>query len=167
MQVPITEREFYVDTSSLQTTENASAAVATAPRISKDFIESQLATVLFATGDDLVAGATAYDDMTPGSPPWAADAQMRAHDGLQPKFAHHTICMLTTKAGFTVIGHSAPASPENFNAELGRQFAYENAFRQLWPLFAFTLLEVNAFTGDGTEWMNAGAVASAHPDGFK
>ena len=40
---------------------------------------------------------------------------------------------------FTVIGKSAPASPENFNAELGRKFAYEDAVRQLWPLLGFSL----------------------------
>jgi hypothetical protein len=45
------------------------------------------------------------------------------------------------KNGFIVIGHSAPASPENFNAELGRKFAYENAIRQLWPLMGFALRE--------------------------
>lgn len=41
--------------------------------------------------------------------------------------------------GFTVIGKSAPASPENFNAELGRQFAYDDAVRQLWPLMGYAL----------------------------
>jgi hypothetical protein len=38
-----------------------------------------------------------------------------------------------------VIGKSAPASPENFNAELGKKFAYEDAVRQLWPLMGFAL----------------------------
>ena len=50
-----------------------------------------------------------------------------------------TICVLTLVNGFTVTGESACASPENFNAELGRKFAYEDAVRQLWPLMGFEL----------------------------
>jgi hypothetical protein len=41
--------------------------------------------------------------------------------------------------GFTVIGKSAPASAANFNAELGKKLAYEDAIRQLWPLMGFSL----------------------------
>jgi len=52
-----------------------------------------------------------------------------------------TICMIVMKNGFTVIGKSAPASPENFNADLGRQFAREDAIRQLWPLMGYALRE--------------------------
>ncbi len=43
--------------------------------------------------------------------------------------------------GFTVIGKSAPASPENFDAETGRLFAYEDAIKQLWPLEGYALRE--------------------------
>jgi hypothetical protein len=43
--------------------------------------------------------------------------------------------------GFTVIGKSAPADPENFDAEYGMKLAYEDAIRQLWPLFGFALCE--------------------------
>jgi hypothetical protein len=45
-----------------------------------------------------------------------------------------TLCVLKMRNGFYLVGESAPASPENFNAELGRKFAYENAIRQLWKL---------------------------------
>lgn len=50
-----------------------------------------------------------------------------------------SICILVMRNGFTVIGHSAPASPENFNAGFGQKLAYENAIRQLWPLMGFAL----------------------------
>lgn len=50
-----------------------------------------------------------------------------------------TICLLVLRNGFTVIGKSAPASPENFNVELGQKFAYEDAPRQLWPLMGYAL----------------------------
>jgi Phage protein (N4 Gp49/phage Sf6 gene 66) family len=52
---------------------------------------------------------------------------------------HITVLMLELKNGFIVIGKSAPADPENYNAELGVRFAREDAIRQLWPLFAFAL----------------------------
>ena len=45
-----------------------------------------------------------------------------------------TVCVLKMQNGFFVVGESAPASPENFSAELGKKFARENAIRQLWKL---------------------------------
>ena len=50
-----------------------------------------------------------------------------------------TVSVLTMKNGFTVIGKSAPADPVNFNAELGKKFAREDAIRQLWPLMGYAL----------------------------
>lgn len=50
-----------------------------------------------------------------------------------------TICILTLKNGFTVVGTSSCASPENFNEEIGRHFALKDAERQVWPLLGFRL----------------------------
>ena len=50
-----------------------------------------------------------------------------------------TLCILEMSNGFYVVGESAPASPANFDAELGRKFAYENAIRQLWKLEGYSL----------------------------
>lgn len=55
-----------------------------------------------------------------------------------------TICILKMQNGFYVVGESAPASPANFNAELGRKFAYENAIRQLWKLEGYSLRDTLA-----------------------
>lgn len=52
-----------------------------------------------------------------------------------------TICVITLANGFKVIGHTTPADPENFNAELRQQFAYETALRQVWPLEGYLLRE--------------------------
>jgi len=52
-----------------------------------------------------------------------------------------TICVLVMQNGFTVIGTSSPAAPENFNEDLGKKFARDNAIRQLWPLMGFALRE--------------------------
>jgi hypothetical protein len=50
-----------------------------------------------------------------------------------------TICILKMKNGFFVVGESAPASPANFDPELGKKFSYENAIRQLWKLEGYSL----------------------------
>lgn len=52
-----------------------------------------------------------------------------------------TVACLTLKNGFTVTGESACASPENFNADLGRRIARENAKQKLWPLLGYALKE--------------------------
>ena len=50
-----------------------------------------------------------------------------------------TICVLVLKNGYTVVGKSACASPENFNAEIGGRIAREDAVRQIWALEGYRL----------------------------
>lgn len=50
-----------------------------------------------------------------------------------------TICVLTLVNGFTVVGKSACASPENYNKEIGEKVAFDDAFRQIWPLEGYLL----------------------------
>ena len=50
-----------------------------------------------------------------------------------------TFCVLVLKNGFTVTGESACASPQNFNAEIGRKIARENAVQKIWPLMGYEL----------------------------
>lgn len=50
-----------------------------------------------------------------------------------------TVCCLEVRNGSSIIGESACASPENFNAEVGKAAAYENAFAKLWPLEGYLL----------------------------
>ncbi|MDE9545650.1 Gp49 family protein, partial [Xenorhabdus bovienii] len=45
-----------------------------------------------------------------------------------------TFCVLTLENGFTVTGESACASPENFDAEIGRKIARQNAVNNIWSL---------------------------------
>ena len=52
-----------------------------------------------------------------------------------------TICILTMTNGFMVQGVSAPASPTNFDAEVGKRYAFDNAFKQLWQLEGYLLRE--------------------------
>ncbi len=50
-----------------------------------------------------------------------------------------TACLLTLENGYTVLGESACASPENFNAELGRKIARDNAKNKIWQLEGYLL----------------------------
>ena len=50
-----------------------------------------------------------------------------------------TVCCLTLVNGFTVTGESACASPENFNVELGRKIARQNARDKIWALEGYVL----------------------------
>lgn len=101
---------------SLQSTEQECAAIAIAPRVRLSDIENAIAAQYDFTADKAVGLAPIVDPLKLLS-----------------------ICILVMKNGFTVIGKSAPASPENFNADLGRKLAYEDAVRQIWPLMGFAL----------------------------
>ena len=50
-----------------------------------------------------------------------------------------TVCCLTLQNGFNVIGTSAPASPENFDAEIGKTIARNKAVEQIWQLEGYLL----------------------------
>ena len=52
-----------------------------------------------------------------------------------------TFCVIVLRNGFTVTGESACASPENFDAEIGREIAFENAKNKIWPLMGYALKE--------------------------
>jgi hypothetical protein len=103
---------------SIHQTDAEAAAVAVAPRVSLDSIEAKIGARYDFTGEEALEGR--------GVP-------------IVPGLKLLSICILVMENGFTVIGMSAPASPENFNAELGKKFAYEDAIRQLWPLEGYML----------------------------
>jgi hypothetical protein len=52
-----------------------------------------------------------------------------------------TLCFIHMKNGFQFIGHSTPASPENYRADIGEKYAYDNAFRQIWTHEGYLLRE--------------------------
>jgi len=57
-----------------------------------------------------------------------------------------TICVLTLRNGFQVTGHSAAASKENFDKDIGRKLAFEKAREQIWQLEGY-LLKQRLFEG--------------------
>ena len=50
-----------------------------------------------------------------------------------------TFCVLVLRNGFTVTGESACASPENFDAEIGKKIARQNAVSKMWALMGYEL----------------------------
>lgn len=50
-----------------------------------------------------------------------------------------TVCALTLQNGFNVVGESASVSPENFDVELGRKIARDNARNKIWALEGYRL----------------------------
>ena len=52
-----------------------------------------------------------------------------------------TVCALTLRNGYIVTGESAAASPENFDKEIGRRIARDNARNKIWGLEGYLLRE--------------------------
>ncbi len=50
-----------------------------------------------------------------------------------------TVCALTLRNGYTVIGESACASPEYFDEEIGRKLALDQARNKIWALECYLL----------------------------
>lgn len=50
-----------------------------------------------------------------------------------------TICSIVLVNGFVVNGESAAASPENFDEEIGKKIAFENARDKIWMLEGYLL----------------------------
>ena len=98
----------------------------TAPRIRPADIEANIIDELFFTARQASIG---LEDIGPDERPAAA---AQAHRLL-------TFCVLTLRNGFTVTGESACASPENFDAEVGRKIARANAVNKVWPLMGYEL----------------------------
>ena len=100
----------------------------TAPRITTNDIEANIVGETYFTAADGVLGAYKnHDDVYQGT------------DAHNPVYGLLTFCVLVLRNGFTVTGHSACASPENFDAEIGRKIARQNAVDQVWPLMGYEL----------------------------
>jgi hypothetical protein len=50
-----------------------------------------------------------------------------------------TVCALTLRNGFQVVGESAAASPSNFDEAIGRKIARDNARNKIWALEGYLL----------------------------
>ena len=90
----------------------------TAPRVTHEAIEANVAGEYFFTASQAMGDAP-----------------------IVPSLELLTFCVLVLKNGFTVTGESACVSPENFDAEIGRKIARQNAVEKIWPLMGYALKE--------------------------
>ena len=91
-----------------------------APRLTPEKIDAVVAQQYWGRAADLFKGTPAESD---------------------PSMQSLTLCVLVLKNGFTVVGKSTCASPENYDAEIGAKIAAENARRQVWALEGYALRE--------------------------
>jgi N4 Gp49/Sf6 Gp66 family protein len=69
-------------------------------------------------------------------------AKIKSEEYLYPHtISHMTICVLITENGYALVGISAPADEQNFDEDLGKKFAKEDAIRQMWKYEAYLLRE--------------------------
>ena len=99
----------------------------TAPRVTPQDIEANIVSEHYFTARDGRRGAIADGTYVGRERPQFGEADLAALDLL-------TFCVLVLRNGFTVTGESACASPENFDAELGRKIARQSAISKVWPL---------------------------------
>lgn len=98
----------------------------TAPRVTREDIERNIASEHYFTALDGV------DGYYRGGPEAQACPNARELGLL-------TFCVLVLRNGFTVTGESACASPENFDAQIGRDIARNNAVSKVWQLEGYLL----------------------------
>lgn len=112
----------------MKTNQDLEAAIvehaSKAPRITPFDVEANIASEFYFTAAEGVLGES---DM--GTRP----------AGIAESLHRLTICVLVLRNGFTVTGESACASPENFNVQIGRRIARENAVEKIWPLMGYEL----------------------------
>ena len=98
----------------------------TAPRITPADIEAAIASEHYFTAMDGVVGHADCPAIVAGVPTSSPLDLL-------------TFCVLILRNGFTVTGESACASPENFDAAIGKKIARANAVNKIWPLMGYEL----------------------------
>ena len=101
----------------------------TAPRVTPADIEANIAGEYYLNAYRAIDKAIAEQD------------ELSHLCGIHGNLKTLTFCVLVLKNGFTVTGESACASPENFDEEVGRKIARQNAVQKIWPLMGYALKE--------------------------
>ena len=104
----------------------------TAPRVTPADIEANIASEHYFTARDGRLGALTNETYVGRERPVEGNADL-APLGLL------TFCVLVLRNGFTVTGEAYCASPEDFDAEIGRRTARKNAVQKIWPLMCYEL----------------------------
>ena len=108
----------------------------TAPRVTPADIGASIASEHYFTALDGVTQAAGHRNVGPHG---QIQTAVFLREGDSQALSLLTFCVLVLKNGFTVTGESACASPENFNAEIGRKIARQHAVDKIWPLLGYEL----------------------------
>lgn len=107
----------------------------TAPRITPNDIEANIVSEHYFTAEQGVVAAVADRiNIDQGGTVYSTDV-IPPPDTLKLL----TFCVLVLRNGFTVTGESSCASPENFDAGIGKRIARANAVQKVWPLMGYVL----------------------------
>lgn len=122
------------------------------PKVTLDAIEENIAEEHYAIGMQLASAAGQFSEFA-------------SMDTL-------TVCTLVLQNGFTIVGTSACADPENFDVEIGRKIAKQSAVNQIWPLMGYELrtrlMNVRKGTGDVSEALTRlTALRLGNPEAFR
>ena len=109
----------------------------TASRVTPTDIEANIVSEHYFTAGEGVIGAFASVVLKTSESNLTGAMLHREH--LKPSLNLLTFCVLLLRNGFAVTGESACASPENFDAEIGRKIARQNAVQKIWPLMGYQL----------------------------
>ena len=114
----------------------------TAARVTPTDIEANIVSEhYFTAGEGVIGAFVAGEFGARGGDTVAVRRGIASPEVLKPSLNLLTFCVLVLRNGFTVTGESACASPENFDAEVGRKIARQNAVQKIWPLLGFALKE--------------------------
>lgn len=105
----------------------------TAPRVTPADVESAISSEFFFTAHDGARGAVVR------AKSWDQVSVRHDDNVAETPLKLLTFCVLVLQNGFTVTGESACASPENFDEEIGRKIARQNAVAKIWPLLGYAL----------------------------
>lgn len=101
--------------------EIVAAGADKAPRLTPDLIQSKVIECHYINAGNAISNNWPEGTVTHGS------------------LGLLTICVLVLENGFVVTGESACASPENYNEEIGRKIAHQNAEEKIWLLEGYLL----------------------------
>ena len=106
----------------------------TAPRVTPADLQANIVSEHYFTAADGVVGVILLEGARRGRGFYPSDIP-----DADAALKLLTFCVLVLRNGFTVTGESACASPENFDAAIGRKIARQNAEQKIWPLMGYEL----------------------------
>lgn len=109
-----------------------------APRVTPEHIQETIASEHYFTAEDGVIGLCEKHEVKKDSGTFELTKSAVDLSDKSP-ISLLTFCVLVLKNGFTVTGESACASHENFDAEIGRKIARQNAVQKIWMLEGYLL----------------------------